>query len=78
MTGLVKKKNTTLLAAVNENLDVQTHNGRSSSSKDRRYECRSIGASETLRVSCQKNFKAGALRQNVGKITIKHLKDHRK
>ena len=43
---LVKKKMTTLLAAVNENLDVQTHNERSSSSRDRRYECTSIVASD--------------------------------
>ena len=74
----MKKKMTTLLATVNENLDVQTYNERSSSSRDRWYECTSIVASETLRVSCQENFKAGALRQNVGKITIKHLKDPRK
>ena len=69
------KTMTTLLAAVNENPDVQAHNERSFSSRDRRYECRSIVASETLGVSCQENFKAGALRQTVGKITIKHLKD---
>ena len=47
------KRMTTLLAAVNENLSVQTHNERWSSSRDRRYECTSIIASETLRVSCQ-------------------------
>ena len=69
------KKMTTLLAAVNEDLDVQTYNERSSSSRDHRYECTSIVASETLRVSCQENFQAGALRQNVGKITTIHLKD---
>ena len=40
---------------------------RSPSSRDRRYECTRIVASETLRVSCQKNFKAGALRQRVVK-----------
>ena len=49
-----------------------------SSSRDRRYECTSIVASETLRVSCQENFKAGALRLNVGKVTIIHLKDLRR
>ena len=38
----------------------------------------SIVASETLRVSCQENFKAGALRQNVSKITIVHWKDPRR
>ena len=74
----MKKKMTTLLAAVNENVDVQTHNERSSSLRDRRYDCTSIVASETLPVSCQENFKAGALRQTVGKITIKDLKDPRK
>ena len=62
----MKKKLTTLLAAVNEDLNVQTHSERSSSSRDRQYECTSIVASETLRVSCQENFKAEALRQNVG------------
>ena len=72
-----EKKMTTLLVAVNEDLDVQTHNERSSLSRDRRYECTSIVASEILLVSCQENFKAGALRQNVGKITIIHLKDPR-
>ena len=41
-----KKKMTTLLAAVNEDLDVQTHSERFSSSRDRRYECTSIVASE--------------------------------
>ena len=56
--------------AVNEDLDVPTHGERPSSSRDRRYEYTSIVASETLRVSFQENFKAGALRQNVGKITI--------
>ena len=69
---------TTLLAAVNEDLDVQTHGERSSSSRDRRYECTSIVASETLQVNCQENFKAGALRQNVGTTTIIHLKDPRR
>ena len=44
------------------------------SSRDRRYECTSIVASETLRVSCQEKSQAGALCQNVGKITIIHLK----
>ena len=39
-----KKKMTTLLVAVNEDLDVQTHNERSSSSRDGRYECTSIVA----------------------------------
>ena len=73
-----KRKMTTLLAAVNENVDVQTHTERSSLSRDRRYECMSIVESETLRISCQENFKARALRQNVGKITIEHLKDPRK
>ena len=73
--GLLLKKITTLLVAVNEDLDVQTHNERSSSSRDRRCECTSIVASELLQVSSQENFNAGALRQNVGKITIIHWKD---
>ena len=73
-----EKKMTTLLAAVNEDLDVQTPSERSSSSRDRWYECTRIVASETLRASCQENFKAGALRQNVGKIAIIHLKDPRR
>ena len=51
-----EKKMTTLLAAVNEDLDVQTHSERSSSSRHCRYKCTSIVASETLRVSCQENF----------------------
>ena len=51
---------------------------RPSSSRDRRYEYTSIVASETLRISCQENFKAGALRQSVGEITIIHLKDPRR
>ena len=68
-----KKKLTTLLAAVNEDLDVQTHSERSSSSRDCRYECTSIVASETLPASCRENFKAGALPQNVRKIAIIHL-----
>ena len=42
-----------VLTAVNEDLDVQTHSERSSSSRDRRYDCTSIVASETLRVSCR-------------------------
>ena len=70
------KKLTTVL--VNEDLDVPTHSERPPSSRDRRYEYTSIVASETLRVSCQENFKAGALRQNVGKITIIRLKDPRR
>ena len=64
--------------AVNEDLDVLTDSERPSSSRDRRYEYTSMGASETLRISCQENFKAGALRQTVGKITIIHLKDPRR
>ena len=59
-------------------LGVPTHSQRPSSSRDSRYEYTSIVASETLRVSCQENFKAGALRQNVGKVTIIHLKDPRR
>ena len=58
----MKKKMTALLAAVNEDLDVQTYKERLSSSRDRRYEYTSIVANETLRVSYQENFKAGALR----------------
>ena len=64
--------------AVNEDFDVPTHSERLTSSRDRRYEYTSIVASETLRVSCQNNFKAGALRQNDGKIAIIHLKDPRR
>ena len=64
--------------AVNEDLDVPTHSERPSLSRDRRYEYTSIVARETLRVSCQENFKSGALHQNVGKITIIHLKDPRR
>ena len=65
---------------MNENLDVPIpiHSERPSSSRDRRYEYTSIVASETLRVSCQENFKAGSVRQNVGKIAIIHLKDPRR
>ena len=62
------KKMTTLLdrrIAVNDDLDVPTGE-RSSLSRDRRYECTRIVASETLRVSCVENFKVGALRQRVG------------
>ena len=75
--SLVRKRLTTLLT-VNEDLGVTTHSERPSSSRDRRYEYTSIVASETLRVSCQENFKAWVLRENVGKITIIHLKDPRK
>ena len=64
--------------AVNEDRDIPTHSERSSSSRDHWYECTSIVARKTLRVSCQENFKAGALRQNVGKITIIHLNDPRR
>ena len=41
---------TTLLAAMNEDLDVsvKTHSERSSSSRDRQYECTSLVASETV------------------------------
>ena len=60
---------------MNDDLDVPTPSERSSSLRDRRYECTRIAASETLRVSRQANFKAGAQRQRVGKITIIHLKD---
>ena len=73
-----KKDHTARRIAVNKDLDVPTHGERSSSSKGRRYECTTTVASETLRVSCQENFKAGALRQNVCKITIIHLKDPRR
>ena len=45
---------------------------------DRWYECTSIVASETLRVSCQEKPQAGALCKNVGKITLIHLKDPRR
>ena len=78
VTGAPGEKKLTTLLAVNEDLGVPTHSERPSSSRDRRYEYTSIVASETLRVSCQENFKAGALRQNVGKITIIHLKDPRR
>ena len=70
VTGAPGEKKLTTLLAVNEDLGVPTHSERPSSSRDRRFEYTSIVASETLRVSCQENFKAGALRQNVGKITI--------
>ena len=68
---------------MNEDLDVSTHRQWTlawpqPSSRDRRYECTSIVASETLRVSCQEKSQAGALCQNVGKITIIHLKDPRR
>ena len=68
VTGRLWKKNdhTARRIAVNEDLGVPTSE-RSSSSRDRRYECTRIIASETLRVSCQENFKAGALRRGVGK-----------
>ena len=75
VTGAPGEKQLTTLLAVNGDLSVPTHSERPSSSRDRWYEYTSIVASETLRVSCQENFKAGALRQNVGKITIIHLKD---
>ena len=70
-------------SAVNEDLDVSTHSERSPGhslrrGRDRRYECTSIVASETLRVNCQEKSQAGALCQNVGKITIIHLKDPRR
>ena len=78
VTGAPGEKKLTTLLAVNEDLGVSTHSERPSSSRDRRCEYTSIIASETLRVSCQENFKAGALRQNVGKITIIYLKDSRR
>ena len=80
VTGAPGKKNdhTARRIAMNEDLDVPTHSERSSSLRDRRYECTRIVASETLRVSCLENFKAGALGQNVRKITIIHLKDPRR
>ena len=55
--------------AVNDDLDVPTPSERSSSLRNRQYEC------ESLRVSRQAIFKAGALWQRVGKTTIIHLKD---
>ena len=78
VTGAPGEKKLTTLLAVNEDLGVPTHSERPSSSRDRRYEYTSIIVNETLRVSCKENFKAGALRQNVGKITIIHLKDPRR
>ena len=66
----MEKKHTSCRIAVNDELDVPTHSERSSSSRDRRYECARFVASETLRV----NFKAGELRQRVGKLTIIRLK----
>ena len=68
-------------SAVNEDFDVSTHSERSpchSLRRARRYEYTSIVASETLRVSCQEKSQTGALCQNVGKITIIHLKDSRR
>ena len=73
-----KDDHTARRVATSENLDVPTHSEHSSLLRDRRYECTSIVASETLRVSCQENFNAGMLRQNVGKITIIHLKNPRR
>ena len=61
-----KNDHTARRIAVNDDLDVPTSE-RSSSSRGRRYEWTRIVSSETLRVSCQENFKAGALRQRVGK-----------
>ena len=61
-----KNDHTARRIAVNDDLDIPTSE-RSSSSRDRRYECTRIVASETLGVSCQENFKAGAMRQRVGK-----------
>ena len=69
-----KDDHTARRIATSENLDAPTHSEHSSLSRYRRYECMSIVASETLRVSSEENFNAGALRQKVGKITI-HLKD---
>ena len=70
-------------SAVNEDLDVSTHSERSPGHSLRRAIVgtnfgTSIVASETLRVSCQEKSQAGALCQNVGKITIIHLKDPRR
>ena len=61
-----KNDHTARRAAVNNDL-VPTHSERLSSSRDSRYECTSIVTSETWRVSCQENFKAGVLRQRLVK-----------
>ena len=63
-------------SAVNEDLDVSTHSERSPSHSLRRG---IVGTNvrASLRVSCQEKSQAGALCQNVGKITIIHLKDPR-
>ena len=65
-------------SAVNEDLAVSTHSERSPchSLRTRRGIVgtnTSTVASETLLVSCQEKSQAGALCQNVGKITIIHL-----
>ena len=69
-------------SAVNEDLDVSTHSERSPSHSLRRgivgTNVRASLRVETLRVSCQEKSQAGALCQNVGKITIIHLKDPRR
>ena len=63
-------------SAVNEDLDVSTHSERSPSHSLRRG---IVGTNvrASLRVSCQEKSQAGALCQNVGKITIIHLNDPR-
>ena len=61
-----KNNHTARRIAVNDDLDVPTSQ-RSSSLRDLRYECTRNVASETLRFSCQETFKAGALRQRVGR-----------
>ena len=66
---------------MNEDVDVSTHSERSPGHSLRRGIVGTnvrIVASETLRVSCQEKSQAGALCQNVGKITIIHLKDPRR
>ena len=63
---------------VNEDLDVSTHSERSPGHSLRRG---IVGTNvrASLRVHCESAVsQAGALCQNVGKITIIHLKDPRK
>ena len=75
MTGAPGEKKLTTLLAVNEDLGVSTHSLRQGIVGTN---IRASSGVKQLRVSCLENFKAGALRQNVGKITIIHLKDPRR
>ena len=64
-----KKKMTTLLVSVNEDLAVQTYNERSSSSRDRRCECICIRVSSRVK-NCESDLRRTSKKEHCVKTLV--------